>query len=290
MELKICKKVKVERKMPEGALEKTSIGRYVAGLIMEIETREFTPPDKNSYRMHSALLGWKIIKEIEEVDGITCTVQLKSEMHFPSFDPDGLVTNPHFRYRVDMVIRPDHIEYHDSEAGSCPCTYFFKIFWCEMNDRDIYQLYLKLFQNLGRLKFDAYEGRFHLNTETSQATITQQSNFLSILSELDNLTLCVEDCCVCKELTPQKTTCNHNLCIPCADTMIRLHEEEKEDSADATEVACPICRQGDVQLMRWRNHNDSTPYSSLICECGENYKKGVCNCRGNLAFGGFRTD
>jgi len=77
---------------------------------------------------------------------------------------------------------------------------------------------------LPKLKFSKYHGEFR------ESEFKLSHDYMKFYGSIDNIQLEMSECCVCSEITIQRTRCKHNLCICCWD---RLPQPYK----------CPLCRK-----------------------------------------------
>lgn len=101
----------------------------------------------------------------------------------------------------------------------------------ELSSKDIEHVCSKmdeLFKIVNGLKFDKLYSSF----------IPAEHEIIdySFLTEYTNLKLAGE-CCVCKEITHQKTVCDHTLCVPCMSNIKPVKDEY------GIGIPCPICRK-----------------------------------------------
>lgn len=87
----------------------------------------------------------------------------------------------------------------------------------------------KLFETLGKLKYDRLHCRF---------TVKPQINW-SFLEKIETVKMAYDMCCVCHEQTLHKTKCEHTCCADCID---QLKPTPDEDDEDETHILCPVCR------------------------------------------------
>lgn len=81
----------------------------------------------------------------------------------------------------------------------------------------------------------------------TQEEININSSLISMFSSIDNVETNLDKCCVCHEKTGVLTSCNHHICIPCADKVLSITQEEYDDDYNVRK--CPMCRQGNITEM-----------------------------------------
>jgi hypothetical protein len=99
------------------------------------------------------------------------------------------------------------------------------------------------FTILPKLKYEPLINKFTTSTKVNTDAL------LSIF-KCDTIQLKLDECCVCKEQTLNKTCCNHYLCISCWQQVKDSHDEEgicsNEECQCHYRKKCPYCR-GDME-------------------------------------------
>lgn len=141
----------------------------------------------------------RIYLPIHSVDGIKCDVIIKKSRI-------GL-------FKLCIETRKSAVMEEDE---MCEHNYF-----CELMDISDLKA---LKTTLDSLRFDRTKSMF------TQKPIMDWSFLAS-----ETVKLKYDTCCVCMEITTDKTNCGHTLCVPCYD---------KIETDDEEGTLCPLCRQG----------------------------------------------
>ena len=167
------------------------------------------------------------LKSVDKICDIPCDAQMEIE-----FLKKGAYNNNADRVRLRFIAEARHVLIHDY---SMQFRYLSHIQTCSVNLDEITTMVEELFVNiLPNLVFNYMTSEMEVGVNSlSQITA-------SILADIKTVTMC-DKCSVCLVPTKRKTTCNHSLCVPCADKLLNNAEIEEEECAP-----CPICRQGHV--------------------------------------------
>ena len=132
-----------------------------------------------------------------------------------------------------------------SDGTDSPCNnwnYYGKTYSCLETKESIAIVLKEMIDKIRLLKFDRRDCRFR-----AQEEININSSLISMFSSIDNVETNLDKCCVCHEKTSVLTSCNHHICIPCADKVLSITQEEYDDDDNVRK--CPMCRQGNITEM-----------------------------------------
>ena len=132
-----------------------------------------------------------------------------------------------------------------SDGTDSPCNnwnYYGKTYSCLETKESIAIVLKEMIDKIRLLKFDRRDCRFR-----TQEEININSSLISMFSSIDNVETNLDKCCVCHEKTSVLTSCNHHICIPCADKVLSITQEEYDDDYNVRK--CPMCRQGNITEM-----------------------------------------
>jgi hypothetical protein len=114
-------------------------------------------------------------------------------------------------------------------------NYYDKKFVLESNETKIAIAIETLLDDIEKLKFDK-----KLCVFKSADDFEIGEEMIDIFSSMKNVTVNVDECCVCHEKTFIKTPCNHYLCVPCADRSKTNYSDDQPSNETKT---CPLCRE-----------------------------------------------
>jgi hypothetical protein len=164
------------------------------------------------------------LNHIKSIDGIDCYIRL----HFES-SSHTIETTSVSKYSLLMKITPYLV---NDRSDSLLWNYFF---FCN-NDENIVinnetdlahalRAYSKMISNL---QFDRLSCFF-----CAPMNYMIETELRNVFSISDSLTEAWEECSICMNHTLTKTSCNHFVCVPCADKSCYVTEK----------TCCPICRK-----------------------------------------------
>jgi len=93
--------------------------------------------------------------------------------------------------------------------------------------------YMKLQYILHNYRFNNYLGIFEDKKNFKNIAVSLHNVF-----NTKNIKLINDECCVCMELTRNKTKCNHTICYICWDTIKRTRNDD-----EFLHKQCPMCRE-----------------------------------------------
>lgn len=164
------------------------------------------------------------LNHIKSVDGIDCYIRLHFELSSHTVENDCSS-----KYTLLLKLTPYIV---NDVNDSLLWNYFL---YCNHNEHIIinnendlaYALktYAKILQNL---RFDRLACCFH-----ASINYMIEIEIRNLFSISDTLFSAYEECSVCMEDTLVKTSCNHVVCVPCADKSCYISENS----------SCPQCRK-----------------------------------------------
>jgi hypothetical protein len=115
------------------------------------------------------------------------------------------------------------------------------------DDFTLEQGLLLIFEKLKKLKFNKSKGLFIDPSKNNDGDSQQEENIMitvfSILKGCENISLSINECCACLELTETHTSCGHNICIACYSRLeVVKHEWREYYGRDSFYKKCPMCR------------------------------------------------
>jgi hypothetical protein len=100
-----------------------------------------------------------------------------------------------------------------------------------------------ILRDLKNIQIDKFYGRFvtYNTPEQLAQNSLQWSEFYQEFKDNENITLTMNECCVCFTLTETSTNCGHVVCLECVSKLRTVTEEEGTRRVDHKN--CPMCRQ-----------------------------------------------
>lgn len=172
------------------------------------------------------------------IDGIDCDVLFEvkaSHMH------NGLPIE------IEFTISAKNIEY--TCLDGCLWRYHRRGSYCFETKESISKVLKEMIDDINLLKFDRRSCSFRTQEEINETTC-----LIAMFLSSDNSEMNLDKCCVCYEETSVLTSCNHHICIPCADKVLVSDDTDdeivnEESSEDFNKRKCPICREGNISEM-----------------------------------------
>ena len=159
---------------------------------------------------------------IKAIDGIECAVIF--EISNLLFDCTLLPTEVF----IELHLSVHNIEYRNSETS---WKYYITGRYCLETKESIAIALEGMIDEISTLKFDKRDCRFR-----TQEKIIETTSLISMFSSIDNVETNLDKCCVCHEKTGVLTSCNHHICIPCADKVHSITDEEDDDDSNVRNV------------------------------------------------------
>ena len=216
-----------------------------------------TTTDVSHFESFAEIIAKKIVEEktetdrytyflerlafIKTINDIAVNVTLAIQNVSPKiFFPDNTVRlTIAFTAKNLTIINEEEEECGSSSYDSYP--YYEKSYLCSETKESIAIVLKEMIDEIRILKFDKRDCRFK-----KEETINYSTHLTNMFLSIDNVETNLDKCCVCFEQTKALTSCQHCVCIPCADK-IKPTCEDKDD--EYTIRKCPICRQGDLSFM-----------------------------------------
>ena len=205
-----------------------SFAEIIAKKIVE----EKTETDRYTYFLEKLAF-------IKTINDIAVNVTLAIQNVSPKiFFPDNTVRlTIAFTAKNLTIINEEEEECGSSSYDSYP--YYEKSYLCSETKESIAIVLKEMIEEIRILKFDKRDCRFK-----KEETINYSTHLTNMFLSIDNVETNLDKCCVCFEQTKALTSCQHCVCIPCADKIKPTCEDD-----DYTIRKCPICRQGNISFM-----------------------------------------
>ena len=170
---------------------------------------------------------------IKAIDDIACDVLLIIQKQNCEQQP------------VKVILEIDAKNIMISDGTEDPCNnwnYYGKTYSCLETKESIAIVLKEMIDKIRLLKFDRRDCRFR-----TQEEININSSLISMFSSIDIVETNLDKCCVCHEKTSVLTSCNHHICIPCANNVEPISLDEDHDFYNIRK--CPLCRGRDITEM-----------------------------------------
>ena len=173
---------------------------------------------------------------IKTINDIAVDVTLEIQ-HTNHYEEKTVKLKIDFSAKNVTIINEDEEEYGSSSYDDYP--YYQKSYFCSGTKESIAIVLKEMIEEIRILKFDKRDCRFK-----RQETINSSTHLTNMFLSIDNVETNLDKCCVCFEHTKALTSCQHCVCIPCADKIKPTCEND-----DCTIRKCPMCRQGNISFM-----------------------------------------
>ena len=161
------------------------------------------------------------LNHIKSVDGVDCYIRL----HFELTSSDDTATS---MYRLTLKITPYIV---NDRSNALLWNYFL---FCNNdehiiinNENDLARVLNDYAKMLKHLKFDRLRCSFY-----APINYMIETEIRNVFSISNSLLEAWEECSICMNHTLVKTSCNHFICVPCADKSCYVTEK----------TCCPLCR------------------------------------------------